>query len=106
MAFLEKVGKTIVGDVLSNYFFGGIAVVVTASLLSKTLKQTGRAYLVSATREVISFKQWLSSGLAENKEFCEDIIAEARHQYLAEVDKRLNILQKQQEFLQKIKATL
>jgi len=44
--------------------------------------------------------------LAEGKEFWEDVTAEAKHQYKLEVEKKLEILQRQQEVLQKIKATL
>lgn len=106
MAFIEDLGKAIVGNIFTNYFFGGVTTVVAASILSKTMKVSGRSYLVGVTKEAISFKQWFSSEMAETKEFWEDITAEAKHQYKSEVDKRLEILQKQQQILQKIKTTL
>jgi hypothetical protein len=102
---IEEIGEAIGECISSNYFFGGIATVVGIVLLAKLLKQ-GRPYVVGATKEVISFKQWLSSSVAEGQEFWEDVVAEAKHQYKLEVEKKLEILQKQQEILQKIKATL
>lgn len=105
MPFVEEIGEAIAECIFPNYFFGGIATVVGIMLLAKMMKP-GRPYLVGATKEVIAFRQWLSSSLAEGKEFWEDVAAEAKHQYKLEVEKKLEILQRQQEVLQKIKATL
>jgi hypothetical protein len=61
---------------------------------------------VSATKEVIAFKEWLSANMDENKEFWEDVVAEAKHLYKLEIERKLEILQKQQEALQRIKQNL
>jgi hypothetical protein len=61
---------------------------------------------VSATKEVIAFKEWLSANMDENKEFWEDVVAEAKHLYKLEIEGKLEILQKQQEALQRIKQNL
>ncbi len=105
MPFVEEIGETIAEYIFPNYFFGGIGTVIGIVLLAKMMKPS-RPYLVGATKEFISFKQWLSSSLAEGKEFWEDVAAEAKHQYKLEVERKLEILQRQQEVLQKIRATL
>jgi len=55
---------------------------------------------------VIAFQQWLTGNLEEGKEFWEDVVSEAKHLYRLEVEKKLEILQKQQEILQRIKERL
>jgi hypothetical protein len=42
----------------------------------------------------------------ENKEFWEDVVAEAKHLYKLEIERKLEILQKHQEALQRIKQNL
>jgi len=74
-------------------------------VLSKVMKDS-RPLLVSATKEVIAFQQWLTGNLEEGKEFWEDVVSEAKHLYRLEVEKKLEILQKQQEILQRIKERL
>jgi len=74
-------------------------------VLNRLLKDS-RPLLVSATKEVIAFKEWLSANIDENKEFWEDVVAEAKHLYKLEIERKLEILQKQQEALQRIKQNL
>lgn len=42
----------------------------------------------------------------ENKEFWEDVVVEAKHLYKLKTERKLEILQKQQEALQRIKQNL
>lgn len=97
---------TTIGGCLSTnmmlYGFGALAGLV---VLSKVMKDS-RPLLVSATKEVIAFQQWLTGNLEEDKEFWEDVVSEAKHLYRLEVEKKLEILQKQQEILQRIKERL
>ncbi|HCO38913.1 MAG TPA: hypothetical protein DIT36_02890, partial [Aquificaceae bacterium] len=97
---------TTIGGCLSTnmmlYGFGALAGLV---VLSKVMKDS-RPLLVSATKEVIAFQQWLTGNLEEGKEFWEDVVSEAKHLYRLEVEKKLEILQKQQEILQRIKERL
>jgi hypothetical protein len=102
---LEEIGEVIGECIFSKFFLLGVGTVAGIFLLSQLLKQ-GRTHLVGATKEAISFKQWLSSSVAEGQEFWGDVVAEAKHQYKLDVDKKLEILQKQQEVLQKVKAML
>jgi hypothetical protein len=102
---IEEIGEAIGECIFGNYFFAGIGTVVGIVLLTKLMKQ-GRPTLVGAAKEAISFKQWLSSSVAEGREFWEDVTAEAKHLYKLDVEKKLEILQKQQEILQKLRATL
>lgn len=101
----EVIGEVLGEYVSSSFFFTGIGTVVGLLLLGKLLKSQ-RTALVGITKEAVSFKHWLDSSTAESKEFWEDVVAEAKHQYKLEVDKKLEILQKQQEVLQKLRATL
>lgn len=97
---------TTIGGCLSTnmmlYGFGALAGLV---VLSKVMKDS-RPLLVSATKEVIAFQQWLTGNLEEGKEFWGDVVSEAKHLYRLEVEKKLEILQKQQEILQRIKERL
>jgi len=97
---------TTIGGCLSTnmmlYGFGALAGLV---VLSKVMKDS-RPLLASATKEVIAFQQWLTGNLEEGKEFWEDVVSEAKHLYRLEVEKKLEILQKQQEILQRIKERL
>lgn len=97
---------TTIGGCLSTnmmlYGFGALAGLV---VLSKVMKDS-RPLLVSATKEVIAFQQWLTGNLEEGKEFWEDVVSEAKYLYRLEVEKKLEILQKQQEILQRIKERL
>ena len=74
-------------------------------VLNRLLKDS-RPLLVSATKEVIAFKEWLSANIDENKEFWEDVVAEAKHLYKLEIERKLEVLQKQQEALLRIKQNL
>ncbi|MGH7802464.1 MAG: hypothetical protein ACREOW_17885 [Thermodesulfobacteriota bacterium] len=102
---LGEVGEAIGECISSKFFLIGVGTVAGIFLLSQLMKQ-GRPFLVGATKEAVSFKQWLGSSVAEGQEFWEDVVAEAKHQYKLDVDKKLEILQKQQEVLQKVKAML
>jgi hypothetical protein len=99
------IGKTIGGCISTNFFLAGIGTVVGIVVVGKLLKDA-KPLLVGATKEVISFQQWLSSNIAEGQEFWEDVVAEAKHQYKLEIEKKLEIIQKQQEVLEKLKANL
>ena len=97
---------TTIGGCLSTnmmlYGFGALAGLV---VLNKVMKDS-RPLLVSATKEVIAFQQWLTGNLEEGMEFWEDVVSEAKRLYRLEVEKKLEILQKQQEILQRIKERL
>jgi len=83
----------------------GIGTLAGLVVLNALLRDS-RPFLVSAAKEVIAFQNWLTGNLEESKEFWEDVFSEARHLYKLEVEKKLEILQKQQEILQKIKEKL
>lgn len=97
--------STIGGCISTNMFLYGIGALAGVVVLSKLLKDS-RPLLVSATKEVIAFQHWLTGNMEESKEFWEDVVAEAKHIYRSEVEKKIEILQKQQEILQKIKENL
>ena len=84
------------------YGFGALAGLV---VLNRLLKDS-RPLLVSATKEVIAFQQWLVGNIEEGKEFWEDVFSEARHLYRQELERKIEILQKQQELLQRIKEKI
>ncbi|GAB6072139.1 hypothetical protein JCM14244_05160 [Venenivibrio stagnispumantis] len=100
-----NIGNTIGGCISTNFFLAGIGTVAGMVLISKLLKDA-KPVLVGATKEVIAFQQWLSSNIAEGQEFWEDVVAEAKHQYKLEIEKKLEIIQKQQEVLEKLKSKL
>ena len=100
-----KLGSTIGGCISTNYLLAGIGTVGAVVLISQLLRHS-KPLLVGATKEVISFQQWLNSNIEEGKEFWEDVIAEAKNEYKLEVERKLEILQKQQEILEKIKSSL
>jgi hypothetical protein len=83
----------------------GVGAFVGLVVLNGLLKDS-RPLLVSATKEVIAFKEWLSANIDKNGEFWEDVVAEAKHLYKLEIERKLEILQKQQEALQRIKQNL
>ena len=99
------IGKTIGGCISTNFFLAGVGTVVGIVVVGKFIKDA-KPLLVGATKEVISFQQWLSSNIAEGQEFWEDVVTEAKHQYKLEIEKKLEIIQKQQEVLEKLKANL
>lgn len=100
-----RISSTIGGCLSTNYLLAGIGAVGAVVVISQLLRNS-KPLLVGATKEVISFQQWLNSNIEESKEFWEDVIAEAKHEYKLEVERKLEILQKQQEILEKIKASL
>lgn len=97
--------STIGGCLSTNMMLYGFGALAGLVVLSKVMKDS-RPLLVSATKEVIAFQQWLTGNLEEGKEFWEDVTSEAKHLYRLEVEKKLEILQKQQEILQRIKERL
>ncbi|HSE84290.1 MAG TPA: hypothetical protein VLB01_07060 [Thermodesulfobacteriota bacterium] len=102
---LEAVTEAVGECIGSRFFLAGIGTVAGILLLSRLLKQN-RPILVGVSKEVIAFKDWLGTSMAEGQEFWQDVTAEAKHLYKLDVEKKLEILQKQQEVLQRIKASL
>ncbi|HEV08827.1 MAG: hypothetical protein ACP5G3_04465 [Sulfurihydrogenibium sp.] len=100
-----RISSTIGGCISTNYLLAGIGTVGAIVLISQLLRNS-KPFLVATTKEFIAFQQWLNSNIEESKEFWEDIVAEAKHEYKLEVERKLEILQKQQEILEKIKASL
>ncbi|WP_448588469.1 hypothetical protein [Thermocrinis sp.] len=97
--------STIGGCLSTNMLLYGVGAFAGLVVLSKLLRDS-RPLLVSATKEVIAFQEWISGNIEESKEFWEDVVAEAKHIYKLEIEKKLEILQKQQEVLQRIKENL
>lgn len=93
------------GCLSTNMMFYGIGALAGLVVINKLLRDS-KPLLVAAAKETIAFQQWVSGNLEESKEFWEDVFSEARHAYRMEVEKKLQILQKQQEILQKIKEKL
>ncbi|ADO44796.1 conserved hypothetical protein [Hydrogenobacter thermophilus TK-6] len=100
-----NIPNTLGGCISTNAMLYGFGALAGLVILSKLLRDS-RPILVSATKEVIAFQQWLTGNLEEGKEFWEDVFSEARHLYRLEVEKKLEVLQKQQEILQRIKDRL
>ncbi|MEZ0323864.1 MAG: hypothetical protein ABWJ98_06130 [Hydrogenothermaceae bacterium] len=100
-----RLGGTIGGCISTNWLLYGIGAVAGVVVLNHLLRNS-KPLLVGATKEVVSFQQWLKSNLDETAEFWEDVVAEAKHEYKLEVERKLEILQKQQEILEKIKSNL
>ncbi len=93
------------GCISTNMLLYGVGAVAGLVILNKLLRDS-RPLLVSASKEFIAFQHWLMGKMEENKEFWEDVWVEAKHLYREEVERKIEILQKQQEILQKIKESL
>ncbi|MFN3813620.1 MAG: hypothetical protein ACK4SM_03240 [Aquificaceae bacterium] len=93
------------GCLSTNVMFYGVGALAGLVVLNK-LFMDSKPLLVAVTKEAIAFQQWVSGNLEESKEFWEDMFSEARHAYRMEVEKKIQVLQKQQEILQKIKEKL
>lgn len=102
---LGAVGEAVGECIASKYFLAGMGAVGAIYILSKLIRHS-RPLMVEVTKEAISFKDWFSSSVAEGEEFWQDVAAEAKHLYKLDVEKKLAILQKQQEVLQRIKAAI
>lgn len=102
---IEAISEVLEDCVFTKYFLWGVGTVVGVMLLAKLLRSQ-KPLLVGITKEAISFKDWLSTSLAEGEELWQDVVAEAKHAYRLDVERKLEILQKQQEVLEKIRATL
>jgi hypothetical protein len=100
-----RVPATIGGCISTTSLLYGIGAVGAIVILNQLLRNS-KPFLVSATKEAISFQQWLNSNIEESKEFLEDVVAEAKHEYKLEIERKLEILQKQQEILEKLKSSL
>ncbi len=94
--------SSIGGCLSTNMMLYGIGALAGLVILGKLMRDS-RPLLVSVTKEAIAFQQWLIGKLEESKEFWEDVVSEAKHLCRLEVERKLEILQKQQEILQKIK---
>lgn len=103
--FNLSIPSTIGGCLSTNMMLYGFGALAGLMVFSKLMRDA-RPFLVSTTKEVIAFQHWLTGNLEEGKEFWEDVVSEAKHLYRLEVEKKLEILQKQQEILQKIKERL
>lgn len=100
-----NIPSTIGGCLSTNMLLYGFGALAGFVVINKLLRDA-RPFLVSTTKEIIAFQQWLTGNLEEGKEFWEDVFSEARHLYRLEVEKKLEVLQKQQELLQRIKERL
>jgi hypothetical protein len=61
-----NVPSTIGGCLSTNMFLYSVGAFVGLVVLNRVLKDS-RPLLVSATKEVIAFKEWLSANMDENK---------------------------------------
>lgn len=95
----EEIG----GCASAKYVLLGVGVVAGAVAVSRLLGGS-RPLAVAAAKEGIAFSHWMGSQMAEGEEFWEDVVAEAKHEYKEEIERKLEILQKQQEILEKIKS--
>ncbi|MCS7149921.1 MAG: hypothetical protein N2Z40_02410 [Caldimicrobium sp.] len=100
-----KICKAIGSCISGTYFLYGLGAIGALVVLNRLSKEARPILLVGA-KEVVSFSHWLSGSVDEAKEFWEDLWEEAKHLYRQEVEKKISILQKQQELLQKIKEQL
>ena len=103
--FNVSIPSTIGGCLSTNMMLYGFGALAGLVVLSRLMRDA-RPFLVATTEEVIAFQQWLSGNLEEGKEFWEDVVSEAKHLYRLEVEKKLEMLQKQQDILQRIKERL
>jgi len=98
-------GDKIGGCIPGKYVLLGVGAVAGAVLIGRLLKDS-KPMAVAAAKEGISFSHWIGSQVAEGREFWEDVVAEAKHEYTEEVERKLEILQKQQAVLEKIKSKM
>lgn len=97
--------STIGGCLSTPMFLYGLGTFAGLVVVNKFLRDS-KPLLVKVTKEAIAFQQWIVGNLEESKEFWEDVFSEAKHQYRLEVERKLQILQKQQELLQKLKERI
>ncbi|MFN4131917.1 MAG: hypothetical protein ACK4GE_02435 [Caldimicrobium sp.] len=97
--------STIGGCLSTQMMLYGLGTFAGLVIVNRLLRDS-KPLLVRFTKEAISFQQWIMGNLEESKEFWEDVYSEAKHLYRLEVEKKLQILQKQQEILQKLKEKL
>ncbi|MFN3921271.1 MAG: hypothetical protein ACK4K4_02590 [Caldimicrobium sp.] len=97
--------STIGGCLSTPMMLYGLGTFAGLVIVNRLLRDS-KPFLVRLTKEAISFQQWIMGNLEESKEFWEDVYSEAKHLYRLEVEKKLQILQKQQEILQKLKEKL
>lgn len=100
-----KIPKIIEGCLSGSLVLYGIGTIIGLKLLTHLMRDM-RPLLVTSAKEVVAFQHWFNTQIDSTKEFFEDVFAEAKHLYRQEVEKKISILQKQQELLEKIKAQL
>ncbi|MCX8041909.1 MAG: hypothetical protein N3A56_05375 [Thermodesulfobacteriaceae bacterium] len=102
---LCKIPKILEGCLSGSMILYGIGTIVGLKLLTHLMRDM-RPLLVTSTKEVVAFQHWLNTQICSTKEFFEDVWAEAKHLYRQEVEKKISILQKQQELLERIRSQL
>lgn len=100
-----KICKAIGSCISGTFFLYGLGTIGALVVLNRLTREV-RPLLLLGARELVSFSHWVSTSMDEAKEFWEDLWEEAKHLYRQEVERKISILQKQQELLQKIKEQL
>lgn len=95
----------IAGCASAKYVLLGVGAVAGAVLVGRLIRDS-KPLAVAAAKEGIAFSQWMGTQMAEGREFWEDVTAEAKHEYKEDVERKLEILQKQQAVLEKIKSKI
>ncbi|MCS7084277.1 MAG: hypothetical protein NZL90_04770 [Aquificaceae bacterium] len=103
--FSFQLPSTIGGCLQTGMLGYGFGALMGFVLISKLIKDSRPVWVASA-KEIISFQQWLNANLEEGKEFWEDVVSEAKNLYKMEIERKLEILQKQQEILERLKSSV
>ncbi len=97
--------ESLIGCFSRRYFLWGLSSVALIYVAGKALEEFKPA-LVGITKEALSMGQWISSGIESKKEVLEDIVHEAKAELKKEIELKIELLQKQQELLQKLKSSI
>ncbi|MCS7199780.1 MAG: hypothetical protein N2327_04400 [Caldimicrobium sp.] len=100
-----KICKAIGSCISGTFFLYGLGTIGALVVLNR-LSREARPLLLLGAKELVGFSHWVSASMDEAKEFWEDLWEEAKHLYRQEVERKISILQKQQELLQKIREQL
>lgn len=78
------------------------ALVATGVMLLATNREKLKPAISGGLKEYYRFSDWLASNVATVKEDLSDIAAEARHEYEQELQKHLDLLEKEREMVQRL----
>lgn len=78
------------------------ALVATGVMLLASNREKLKPAIAGTMKEYYRFSDWLTSNVAKVKEDLSDMAAEARHEYEQELQKHLDLLEKEREMVQRL----